>query len=217
MKLHSFGFMAIHSIDYEEVNDLAKLGKAPKQKFPYLEDGDTVVADSSAILEYLSNKHNIDMDSWLSSEQHAVAYLVGKSLEENLYWCLVHSRWINNDTWPTVKAHYFSSIPFPLNHIVPAIARNGTIKRINGHGMGAHSVEEVLEIATRSFASLSNMLGDKAFFFGEQMSSFDLIAFSQLSSHTLVTLNNPMIQACREHTNLVEFTARIQATYFADV
>jgi len=157
------------------------------------------------------------MDSWLSSEQHAVAYLVGKSLEENLYWCLVHSRWINNDTWPTVKAHYLRSMPFPLNHVIPATAHNGTIKRINGHGMGAHSVEGVLEIATRSFDNLSAILSDKAFFFGGHMSSFGLIAFSQLSSHTLITLNNPMIQACREHTNLIEFTARIQATYFADL
>jgi len=116
------------------------------------------------------------MDSWLSPEPHAVAYLIGKSLEENLYWCLVHSR-----------------------------------------GMGAHSVEGVLEIATRSFDNLSAILSDKAFFFGGHMSSFGLIAFSQLSSHTLITLNNPMIQACREHTNLIEFTARIQATYFADL
>jgi len=234
IKLHSFGpafglidaspfvskvklFMTIHSIKFEEVNDLDKLGNAPKQKFPYIEDGGKIVADSSFILEYLSKKHNIEMDDWLSDEQRATAHLVGKSLEENLYWCLVHSRWIDNDTWPQVKEHFFSNMPFPLNKIIPAVARRGTVKRINGHGMGSHSNEEVLDIAKKSFASLAVLLNDKPYFFGEKMSSLDLIVFAQLSSHTLATLDNPMIRAAQKHENLLAFTRRIQETYFPNL
>ena len=234
IKLHSFGpsfglidaspfvakvklFLSMHNIEFEEVNDLDKLGKAPKQKFPYIEDGSEVIADSSFILEYLSNKHSIDMDAWLTDEQRATAYLIGKSLEENLYWCLVHSRWVNDDTWPTVKAHFFDDMPFPLNKIVPAVARKGTIKRINGHGMGSHNIDQVLTIAQQSFASLSTLLADKPFFFGEKMSSLDIIAFTQLSSFTLASLDNPTNKAAREHQNLVAFTNRIQTSYFPNL
>jgi glutathione S-transferase len=233
IKLHSFGaafgladaspfvtkvklFMAIHSIEYEEVVDAEKLGKAPKKKFPYIEDGDVIVADSSAIVQYLSNKHNIDMDDWLSDEQRASAHLIGKSLEENLYWCLVHSRWVNDDTWPKIKQQFFADMPFPLNKIIPGLARSATIKRINGHGMGAHSNEEVLEIAKQSFASLSTLLGDKQFFFGDKISSIDLTLFAQLGAFTLVDLDNATIRASREHGNLVEFTQRIQRSYFSN-
>ena len=230
MKLHSFGpafglidaspfvtkvklFMALHSISYSEITDVDKLAKAPKKKFPYIEDGPNIIADSNAILKYLSKKHDIDMDSWLNAEQLAIAHLVSKSLEENLYWCLVHSRWVNSDTWPQVKKHFFGAMPFPLNHIISSIARKGTIKRINGHGMGSHSTDEILEIAIQSFDSLSTLLGDKEFFFGDNISSLDLVAFSQLSSFTLASIDNRMTEACRERTNLVSFTNRIQAAY----
>jgi len=234
IKLHSFGpsfglidaspfvakvklFMTIHKLEFEEVIDLDKLGKAPKQKFPYIEDGDQIIADSGFIIDYLSDKHSINMDHWLSDEQRALGHLMGKSLEENLYWCLVHSRWINDDTWPTIKAHFFADMPFPLSTIISSLARKGTIKRINGHGMGSHSIQEVLEIADKSFESLSIMLGDKPFFFGDRMSSFDIIAFVQLSAFTLATLDNPINQTARGYSNLVEFTHKTQQTYFPNI
>lgn len=232
IKLHSFGpafglidaspfvskvkfFMTLNSIDYEEVHDVDKLGKAPKQKFPYIEDGEKVVADSDAIIDYLSRKHSIDMDSWLSDEQRALSHLLGKSLEENLYWCLVHSRWIDDQTWIKVRSHFFDDLPFPLNKIVPVIARRGTIKRINGHGMGAHSNQEILEIAEQSFDSLSKILGEQPYFFGDKPSRFDLIAFSQVSAHTLCTLDSPMIKLSRKHESLLNYTQRIRDQFFA--
>ena len=53
IQLHSFGpsfglidaspfvakvklFLAVHKIEYQEINDVMKLGKAPKQKFTYI-------------------------------------------------------------------------------------------------------------------------------------------------------------------------------------
>jgi len=232
IKLHSFGpafglidaspfvikvklFMTLHSIDFEEVCDAEKLSKAPKQKFPYIEDGETRIADSSAIIDYLSLKHSLDMDSWLTDEQRALSHLLGKSLEENLYWCLVHSRWVDQQTWPKVRSYFFDDMPFPLNKIVPKIARSGTIKRINGHGMGAHSNQEILDIADQSFSSLSVLLGNKPYFFGDQLSNFDLIAFSQVAAHTLCTLDSPMIELSRQHKNLVSYTQRIQDKHFS--
>jgi glutathione S-transferase len=234
IKLHSFGpafglidaspfvakvklFMAIHKIDYEELNDVSRLGKAPKKKFPYIEDGKNLVADSTFILEYLSKKYQIEMDAWLSDEQHATAYLVGKSLDENLYWCLVYSRWVDNDTWPAVRAQFFDGMPFLLRAIIPWLARKGTIKRLIGHGMGAHDAGQVLAIAKQSFASLSLLLADKPFFFGDKVSSLDIIAFVQLSSFTLASLDNPSNQAACEHHNLVAFTNRIQQIYFSEL
>ncbi|MGK0438702.1 MAG: glutathione S-transferase [Paracoccaceae bacterium] len=234
IKLHSFGaafglidaspfvakvklFLAVHKIDYQEINDVMSLGKAPKQKFPYIEDGKTLVADSEIIIEYLSKKHLIEMGSWMTDEQGATAHLISKSLEENLYWCLLYSRWVNDDTWPIIRSHFFGSMPFPLKTLIPFLARKGTIKRIEGQGMGAHTADQVLTIAKRSFASLSTILADKPFFFGDKMSSLDIIAFAQLGSFTLATLSNPTNDAARKHQNLVEFTKRIQQSYFSEL
>lgn len=207
-------FMTIHNIEFETVCDSALLHKAPKRKFPVINDNGTVVADSMFILNYLSTKHDLDMDAWLSEKQRASAHLIGKSLEENLYWCLVHSRWINDDTWPTIKDAFFGEMPFPLNKIIPLVARKGTQKRINGHGMGSHSNEEILAITEQTLKSVSALLGNKPYLFGDKISSLDLIAFAQIGSFTLSSIDNQASRIAKNYSNLVRFTHRIQDTYY---
>lgn len=131
------------------------------------------------------------MDNWLNHDQSATAYLISKSLEENIYWCLVHSRWINDDTWPIIKERFFGDLPFPLNMIVPIMIRRSTRKRINGHGMGAHTNDEIHDIANRSFRSIATLLGNKQYMFGDKISSLDLIVFAQIGAFTLSSFDNP--------------------------
>ena len=207
-------FMTVNNIEFETICDPALLQKAPKKKFPVLDDDGIIVADSSFIIEHLSNKYTLDMDVWLTDEQRATAHLIGKSLEENLYWCLVHSRWVNDDTWPTIKQQFFAGMPFPLNKIIPMVARSGTIKRINGHGMGAHSNDEILAIAEQSFKSISTLLGDKPYIFGDKISSLDIIAFAQIGSFTLALIDNDASRLAKSHANLVAFTKRIEKEYY---
>lgn len=203
-------FMTMHSIDFEIVADARKLQTAPKKKFPFIDDNGTILADSSFILEHLSKKHSIDMDAHLNAEQRAIAHLIAKSLEENLYWCLVYSRWVNDDTWPIIKEKFFGDMPFPLSKIIPAIVRKGTIKRVNAHGMGAHSNDEIMAIADKSFASVSAILGDKTYMFGDQISTLDLIVFAQIGAFTLSTLDNKATQLTKKYDNLINFTQKIQ-------
>lgn len=207
-------FMTMNNIPFETICDSSKLQKAPKKKFPVIDDDGTVIADSMFIIDYLSKKHQIDTDAWLNEEQRASAHLIGKSLEENLYWCLVHSRWINEDTWPIINKQFFSSMPFPLNKIIPFLARSGTKKRINGHGMGAHSNEEIHIIADRSFKSVSTLLGDKPYMFGEQISSLDIIVFALVGSFILSTIDNETSRMARKYENLVTLTEKIQKKYY---
>lgn len=207
-------FMTINNIEFESIIDTQSLQKAPKKKFPFIDDDGTIVADSMFIFDYLSKKHNIDVDAWMSEEQQACAYLIGKSLEENLYWCLVHSRWINDDTWPIIKERFFGDMPFPLNKIIPAIARHSTRRQINGHGMGAHSNDEIHDIAERSFKSISTLLGNKTFMFGNQISSLDIIVYAQIGAFTLSTLDNRSTLMAKQYENLVTLTQKIQNTYY---
>lgn len=207
-------FMTMHNIEFELEVDANQLTKAPKKKFPFIDHDGKIVADSAFILEYLSKQYSINMDDWLSDEQFASAHLIAKSLEENLYWCLVHSRWMSDDTWPQVKNRFFNDMPFPLKYIVPAIARSGTRKRIVGHGMGAHSNDEINHIAQQSFASISTLLGNKEYFFGDRVSSLDIIIFSQIGAFTLATFDNSASLLARQYDNLVDFTQRIQNKYY---
>lgn len=193
------------------------LRKAPKAKLPYIEDDGEIIADSVFIVDHLKTKYSADIDAWLSTEQKAIAQLVNKSIEENLYWSIVYSRWINDDTWPIIKQEFFGALPFPINHGIAAIARRATRKQLVGHGIGKHNRQEILDITRRSLDSLSDMLGDKPNFFGEQLSSLDISVFSVVGSLCLAKLDNETNQLARSYNNLVALTSKIKSEFYPEI
>jgi hypothetical protein len=206
--------MRMANIEFEAIPDAGNLKKAPKGKLPFIVDGDITVADSQFIISYLQNKFHVELDSNLSDEQKGIAYLVGKSLDENLIWCLVYSRWVKDDTWPYIKEAFFGSMPFPLKVIVPVLARKGVINALQKQGLGKHSDEEIKIIANQTFKSLSEILGEKAYFFGKSPSTFDATAFGFLSQFISVSLNNPINELARNYGNLVVYCNNIKAKYY---
>ncbi len=210
-------YMKMTGVEFESISDVGNLRKAPKAKLPYIDDEGEIIADSVFIIDHLKRKHVADLDDWLDERQAASAQLLGKSLDENLYWTVVHSRWIKDDVWPTIEKQFFSSLPFPANKLVAKMARSATKKQIMGHGMGKHSDEEVHEIATRNLNSLSILLEDKPYFFGEQPCTFDVTAFAMVSSLTLSTLETELNHTARQFKNLVSFTQRIAEQYYPEL
>lgn len=210
-------YLKANGIEFESIPSANNLQKAPKGKLPFIDDNGTIIADSSFIVEHLKQHHNADIDSWLNEEQKATAHLMTKSLEENFYWCIVHSRWICEDTWPIVRAQFFDTMPFPLNKIVPIIAHRNVMKNMKGHGLGRHSDEEIMSIAKQSLESLSTLLGNKAYYFGDKISSLDICVYSMVSNLTQSNINNKMSQMAREFENLVSFTQRIKNEYYPEL
>ncbi|MCF6252425.1 MAG: glutathione S-transferase family protein [Methylococcaceae bacterium] len=207
-------YMRIASIEYEYFPDVGNLKKSPKGKLPFIVDGETMVADSEFIISYLQEKFQIKLDSNLSDEQKSISYLMGKSLDENLYWCLVYSRWAKDDTWIHVKKAFFGKMPFPLNFVVPPIARIGVISALQKQGLGRHTDEEIKTITQLTFKSLSEVLGKKTYFFGESPCTFDATAFGFLSQFISVSLNNQFNDLAREYGNLVDYCNNIKDKYY---
>jgi glutathione S-transferase len=201
-------------LEYDSISSSSNLQKAPKAKLPFIEDKGKIIADSMFILEHLKTEHAVDFDGWLTKEQNAFAQLIGKSLDENLYWTIVYSRWIKDDVWPTVKSQFFDPLPFPLNHIIASYARRSTRKQILGHGMGKHSDQEITEIAHNSWSSLSTILADKPYFFGDKMCSFDVTAFAMLASFTVCSLETDLGNQVQQYENLMSFSQRIAQKYY---
>lgn len=209
-------YLRINNLQFESIANKNNLGKAPKNKLPFIDDDGEIIGDSVFIIEHLNQKHKLSLDNWLNDEQKALGQLISKSLDENFYWCIVHSRWVDEKTWPMVRDRFFGDIPFPLNKIIPPMIRKTVQKQIMGHGMAKHSDAEIQQIADRTLNSLSVMLGDKKYFFGDQPCSFDVTAFAMVSAFTLSTLDNEMNQLSKKYDNLVSFTQRIHQQYYDD-
>ena len=203
-------YLRMSGIEFESVAKLSNLSQAPKGKLPYIKDNDNIIADSFFILQYLKENYPTPLEDGLSPEQRATQELIIKSLDENFYWCIVYSRWIQEDTWPTIKQCFFDSMPFPLK----IIARKSVKSTLQKQGIGRHSTDEIMAIAKNTLESLSQLLGDKNYFFGDKPSTLDAVAYAFLVQVTLVELDNALTHLGRSYTNLLSYSHRLQQQYY---
>merc|ERR1712173_477316 len=60
------------------------------------------------------------------------------------------------------------------------------MKKVRSNGMGAHTAEEIESFGKKDLQTLSEMLGDKEFFFGDEPAMLDLVVFSHVAQLVMV-------------------------------
>ena len=102
----------------------------------------------------------------------------------------------------------------PVKWIVPNIIRKKTLKTLNSQGYGRHSEAELLVIADTHFSALSTLLGDKTYFFGDNISTFDVIAYAFLAEFISADLTNSFNGQAKKYDNLVRYCQGIEQQYY---
>ena len=207
-------YLRMADVPFEKVSRLSNLGKAPKKKLPFIVDDGITVPDSEFIIQHLREKHQIDLDDWLSNENKSQAYLMRKSLDENFYWCVVYARWGVDATWAQYKKALFAKLPAPARLFLPPLARRGILKTLYQQGLGRHSFDEVKTITNNTLSALSHVLADQTYFFGDQPSSLDATAYAFVSAFTQIQLDVPFKEEALKHRNLVEFCERVRDSFY---
>jgi glutathione S-transferase len=147
--------------------------KAPKAKFPVLRDGKTLIADSDQIRSHLETTYGTNFDEGLTDAQRAASRAVIRMMEEHLYFAIICDRWLNDANWALIRRAYFGHIPKMLNGFVTGQIRKQAVAQVNGHGMGRHSPDERFERAGKDVEAVVDLLGDKAFLFGDTATAAD--------------------------------------------
>lgn len=212
MKLENYLRMA--GLPYELVND-GNVIKAPLGKLPYIEDGGRVVADTQFIIEHLKASYGDPLDATMSARDRALATAFQRLLEEDLYWAVVHTRWIDDAGWAKTRAAFFGALPLPLRWILPPLARRGLRAQMRGHGMGLHRAAEIHEIGGRDIDAMADFLADKPFMLGEQPRSLDASAYAFLANLLWAPVDSPIRERARSRPNLEAYCQRMKARYYA--
>jgi glutathione S-transferase len=214
MKLETYLRMA--ALPFEAPpSKLQDLGKAPKGKMPYINDGGTLLADSSLIIEHLKHTYGDTLDGWLTAQQKATALAFQRLMEENLYWAVVHTRWAEPAGWALTKAAFFDKMPVPLKWLVPTLARRGMRKQLHAHGMGRHSRAEIHAIGMRDITALADFLADKPYFMGDEPCSLDATAYAFLANLVVPPVESPLKQHALKYPQLLAYCERMRGRYFA--
>jgi glutathione S-transferase len=214
MKLETWLRMAGLPFETPPVSML-EFGKAPKGKMPYIDDSGKIVADTAFIIDYLKVSHGDRLDAWLSADQRAVALAFQRLMEENLYWAVVHTRWVEPAGWEKTKEAFFGGLPVPLRWFVPSIARRGLVKELHGHGMGRHSADDIVAIGCRDITALADFLGDKPYFMGNEPCSLDATAYAFLANLIWPPVESALKQHAMQYPQLEAYCQRMRDRYYA--
>lgn len=189
--------------------------KAPKGKLPYIEDNGRRIGDSGFIVDHLKRTYGDPLDADLSATERATALGLRRLMEENLYWAMVYSRWVDPEGWRLTKQVFFAQLPAPLRWTLPTLARRGIRRQLAGHGIGRHSAEEVYEIGKADITGLADFLGDKPYFMGDEPASIDAVAYAFIANLIWVPIDSPLKQHAARFSNLEAYCQRMKARYFA--
>ncbi|XP_014612615.1 PREDICTED: failed axon connections isoform X2 [Polistes canadensis] len=217
-------WLRLNGIKYENVDHKMKF-RSKKGQLPFVEVNGEEIADSTIILRELSTKYGKDLDAALTSEQRSVSHAMISMIENHLVWAVACWRTKNMDL---VLKGYKVNLQHALGTRIPSgilnfffkftFGRKGA-RKVKAQGMGVHTPEEVSQFGCADLKVLSDMLADKPFFFGDEPTTLDVVAFAHLAQilyidkETSYNLRDYMQENC---PNLVGHCSRMKERCFPD-
>ena len=188
--------------------------KGPKGKMPVLRDEDKTIADSSFILEYLQQHYGISLDDSLSTSQNALSHVIQKMIEENLYFVILYSRWIDPVGKNIIDKAFRPFFPKWLSKMALAWIRRNLKKQAYYQGMGRHTQEEIYHFGCKDITALSDLLGAHLFILEDNYHIIDATVYAFL----ITILNHPVMNPLKSHLlqqqNLIEYCDRMTNTFY---
>lgn len=217
-------WLRLAGLKYENVDHKLKL-RSKKGQLPFVEVNGEEVADSAIIIKELAQRYEKDLDAALTQEQRNIAHAMISMLENHLIWVLLSWRSKNPDLM--IKG-YKVNLQHALGSRLPNAVLNFLFKfqfgrkgakKVKAQGLGVHKPEEIEEFGKQDLKVLSELLADKPFFFGDEPTTLDCVAFSVLaqvhyiSDEVKYSLKEFMQENC---PNLVGHVSRIKERCFPD-
>lgn len=217
-------WLRLTGLKYENIDHKLKL-RSKKGQLPFVEVNGEEVADSAIIIKELAQRYEKELDSALTQEQRNIAHAMISMLENHLIWVLLF--WRSKNPEQMIKG-YKVNLQHALGSRLPnavlnfffkfQFGRKGS-KKVKAQGLGVHKPEEIEEFGKQDLKVLSELLADKPFFFGDEPTTLDCVAFSVLaqihyiSDEVKYALKEFMQENC---PNLVGHVSRIKERCFPD-
>jgi len=217
-------WLRLAGLKYENVDHKMKY-RSKKGQLPFIELNGEEIADSSVIIKELSQQFTKDLDITLDNSQKNVSHAMISMIENHLFWVVM---WWRTKQADNIIKGYKVNLQHALGTRIPngilnfffkfSYGRKG-LKKVKAQGIGVHKPEEIVEFGKQDLKVLSDLLADKPFFFGDEPTTLDVVAFANLAQIYFVDkevsfpLRDYMTETC---TNLVGLVNRMKEKCFPD-
>lgn len=181
-------------------------------KVPVLGVGDLLIADSTRIIDWLEQHHPDKPLRPADPRDRALDRMLEDQADEGLYWFAVYLRWAVPSNFAPFARRSFGGLPPVVRSLLPRFIRRGVLQQLRGQGLGRQPLPVVLDALSTRLDDLGELLGDRAFLFGEAPMASDLAFFGPIRALAIDT--HPESAALiRERPQIVEWLRRVdQAT-----
>jgi len=217
-------WLRMAGIKYENVDHKMKF-RSSKGQLPFVELNGAEIADSAVIIKEVGAHFGSDMDAHLTSEQRNMAHAMITMLENHFHWIDVWWRTKNPDAmlqgYKIDLQHMVGSkMPLPLLKLAYRFSfRRRGLKKVRATGIGVHNTAEIIQMGKDDLKVLSDMLGDKTYFFGDEPTTLDVVVFSNIAQLTVVDkeVKHELRDWLLENgQNLVQHFEKIKEKYYPD-
>lgn len=206
-------YLRMKGIPYENVHSLVF---SRKGQIPYIELNGEQIADSNCIIHKLEEVFGSGGKE-LSKEQKALAHAITVMVENHTALAGFYWRYgFNMEEFyaKLVEPNFTGKGLFFFRYFQPYAMRLKT----SMHGLGRHSLEEVATFSNRDLQAISDLLGDKKFFFDDQQpSTLDCTLYGHLIQFLYIPMEFPQKAFMKKRcSNLLEYVDRIRDTLWPD-
>jgi len=217
-------WLKLNGVKYENVPHNSKV-RSKRGLLPFIELNGEEICDSDIIIKTLAKKFEKEMDEGLSNEQKNVQHAMVTMVENHLQWAVYHWLTKNSDNMLkglklNLQSIMGSKLPNGILNFVfkHTYVRKG-MKKVKSTGFAGYTAEEIEAAGKADLQVLSEMLGDKQFFFGDEPRTLDLITFVQIA--TLLAIDPEIACPLRDFinndcTNLVGVYTRMKDLAWGD-
>lgn len=186
------------------------LSKAPKGKFPLIDDDGRLVDDSEFILRYLHRTYGLTLDDGLSGYQHGLARGMRRITENSLYIITRHCRWVVPEQADITPQLLMAGMP-PDQRAAMAEDIRARIKQADYlQGYGRHSEDELKAVAKDDLAALAAVIAENGFVIDDRPRNVDCSVYAQLATSRDRRLTAWLPEMIEDTPALVAYLARMQ-------
>ena len=189
---------------------------APKGQLPFIEHEGERIGDSTFIRLHLEDAFGLDFDEGLDARQRAEAWAVERMAENHLCWAVAYFRWLVPENFEKGPAHFFDDVPEPMRESLKAEILAQTEAGMRANGVARHSEPEIVAMALKSLASLSAILGDRAYLMGSRPCGADATVFAVLAALYTPYFPCQLRTAALRFANLTAYCDRLMALFYPD-
>ena len=166
--------MRVPAGDYADVS--------PTGKFPTIKDGDKVVWDSTDIVLYLEKTYPENPLTPENKRDAALVHVIEEWADESLYFYEMTMRLAWEHNLEAGLEEFAAGMPGIPKEQLRKMILDGVGQLTQAQGIGRKPREQVVSDVERHFKALDDMLDEREWLVGEQITYADLAVISQLNA-----------------------------------